>query len=275
MRRLQQMLFLSAALALGAGASFAQGNGNGSSCAALPSHGELRAALSAVVALGDAAVNGGLANDMWATVVNRDGVVCAVAFSGGDRGDQWPGSRAISAQKANTANAFSLPAGAGGVIPGLALSTANIFSAVQPGGSLFGLQHSNPVDTEVAYKGPASNFGGLNDPMVGERIGGVNVFGGGVGLYAEDGVLVGALGVSGDTSCTDHIISWKVRDTLGLDFVPAGVSATGDDNIIFDISDDAGLNPESASGFGHPLCGFGEEPIAADLPNSHPIGVNP
>jgi hypothetical protein len=60
-----------------------------------------------------------------------------------------------------------------------------------------------------------------------------------------------------------------------LDFVPAGVSATGDDNIIFDISDDAGLNPESASGFGHPLCGFGEEPIAADLPNSHPIGVNP
>ena len=55
---------------------------------------------------------------MWATVVDRDGVVCAVAFTGDDRGDQWPGSRVISAQKANTANAFSLP--------GLALSTANL-----------------------------------------------------------------------------------------------------------------------------------------------------
>ena len=76
---------------------------------------------------------------MWGTVVNRDGVVCAVAFTGNNRGDQWPGSRVISAQKANTANAFSLPA--------LALSTANLFTATQPGGSLFGLQASNPVDT--------------------------------------------------------------------------------------------------------------------------------
>jgi hypothetical protein len=40
---------------------------------------------------------------MWGTVVNRDGIVCAVAFTGGSRGDQWPGSRVISAQKANTA----------------------------------------------------------------------------------------------------------------------------------------------------------------------------
>jgi hypothetical protein len=37
--------------------------------------------------------------------------------------------------KANTANAFSLD--------GFALSSANLFSAVQPGGSLFGLQESN------------------------------------------------------------------------------------------------------------------------------------
>ena len=106
---------------------------------------------------------------MWGTVVNRDGLVCAVAFTGDNRGQQWPGSRVISAQKANTANAFSLP--------GLALSTANLWAAVQPGGSLYGLQHSNPVNTEVACKGPASNFGQWNDPMVGGRIGGVNVFG--------------------------------------------------------------------------------------------------
>ena len=94
---------------------------------------------------------------MWATVVNRDGVVCAVAFSGGDRGAQWPGSRVISAQKANTANAFSLD--------GLALSTANLFSAVQPGGSLFGLQHSNPVDTKVAYRGPSLMHAKGRDPI--------------------------------------------------------------------------------------------------------------
>src|SRR5262245_60967518 len=69
----------------------------------LPSHAQLQAALKRVVARG---TNGGFGLNMWATMVNRDGVVVAVAFSGQDRGDQWPGSRVISAQKANTANAF-------------------------------------------------------------------------------------------------------------------------------------------------------------------------
>src|SRR5204863_5474803 len=118
----------------------------------------------------------------------------AVAFSGANRGEQWPGSRVISAQKANTANAFSLP--------GLALSTANLYSAVQPGGTLFGLQESNPVDTSVAYRGPSENYGRPNDPMVGQKIGGVNVFGGGLALYNKEGKLVGAIGLSGDTSST-------------------------------------------------------------------------
>src|SRR5437870_2957567 len=116
-------------------------------CSGLPSH----SALAGALATARAATNGGFNLDMWGTVVNRDGVVCAVAFTGGDRGDQWPGSRVISAQKANTANAFSLP--------GLALSTANLFSAVQPGGSLYGLQASNPVDTNVAYGGNPKNNG--------------------------------------------------------------------------------------------------------------------
>ena len=199
---------------------------------------------------------------MWGTVVDRDGIVCRVAFTGTDRGDQWPGSRAISAQKANTANAFSLP--------GLALSTANLFSAVQPGGSLFGLQHSNPVDTSVAYGGDSNNNGKWNDFMRGNKVGGVNVFGGGLGLYDSSGELVGAIGVSGDSSCADHNIAWRTRNNLGLDYVPAGVS--GDparpDNIVFDISDDAGGNPESASGWGHPNCisGATEGAIAAGLP---------
>src|SRR4030095_5858368 len=100
--------------------------------------------------------NGGFNLDMWATIVNRDGEVCAVAFTGTDRGDQWPGSRVISAQKANMENAFCLP--------GRALSTANLFTAVQPGGSLFGLQESNPVDPSVAYGGNSANYGQGNDP---------------------------------------------------------------------------------------------------------------
>lgn len=214
-------------------------------CRDLPSHNDLTAALKAVAPGGG---NGGLELDMWATVVNRDGVVCAVTRTGDDRGDQWPGSRVISAQKANTANSFSLPA--------LALSTANLFSAVQPGGSLFGLQESNPVDTNVAYRGNARLYGTRRDPMVGGRIGGVNVFGGGLALYNEAGELVGAIGVSGDTSCADHNIAWRTRNLLSLDYVPGGVSPFGDDDIIFDVTP----NPDggagiSAGGFGHASCG--------------------
>jgi len=211
-------------------------------CAGLPSHAQLKAALTSA----RQQPNGGFNLEMWGTVVNRDGIVCTVAFTGADRGSQWPGSRVISAQKANTANAFSLP--------GLALSTANLYAAVQPGGSLYGLQHSNPVETLVGYRGPASAFGQSNDPMVGFRIGGVNVFGGGLALYNEENELIGAIGVSGDTSCADHNIAWRARSTLNLDFVPGGVSANGDDNINYQ-----GLvpSPSVADDFSHPICKIG------------------
>ena len=234
-------------------------------CDGLPSHAALRAALIAARNMG----NGGFNLDMWATVVNRDGVVCGVAFTGTHRGDQWPGSRVISAQKANTANAFSLP--------GLALSTANLYSAVQPGGSLFALPASNPVNTAVAYGGNAQQYGQPNDPMMNGKIGGVNVFGGGLSLYNETGKLVGGLGVSGDTSCADHNIAWRTRNTLNLDYVPAGVASgfandpTHKDNIIFDITPQPGQMPGvSASSWGHPHCGPGtpesETALAAGLP---------
>ena len=226
-------------------------------CAGLPGQGVLKNALSAARQQS----NGGFNLDMWATVVNRDGVVCAVAFTGADRGSQWPGSRVISAQKANTANAFSLP--------GLALSTANLYYAVSPGGSLYGLQHSNPVDTEVAYRGPAAAFGMINDPMVTHRIGGVNVFGGGLALYNSAHVLVGALGVSGDSSCADHNIAWRTRHGLGLDHVPAGVSgdAKRPDNIVYDITSQPGQQlGTSTSGWGHPECSPTATLIASTLP---------
>jgi uncharacterized protein GlcG (DUF336 family) len=230
-------------------------------CTELPSQATLRSALT----LARHQANGGFNLDMWATVVNRDGIVCAVAFTGANRGSQWPGSRVISAQKANTGNAFSLPQ--------LSLSTANLFSAVQPGGSLYGLQHSNPVDTEVAYRGPASAFGTARDPMVGHRIGGVNVFGGGLALYNAAHVLIGAVGVSGDSSCADHNIAWRTRSTLNLDHVPGGVSgdAGRPDNIIYDITPAAGEQEGvSAGGFGHPQCSAAATAVAASLPHTRP-----
>ena len=247
---------------LGAVSAFADNDNNNSKCAGLPGYSQLKAALVAATN----SEGSGLNMNMWGVVVDRDGVVCAVAFTGVNRGAQWPGSRVIAAQKANTANSFSLDpsASSGGNGNALALSTANLFSAVQPGGSLFGLQESNPVDTSVAYKGPSSNYGMANDPMVGSKIGGVNVFGGGLALYNGSHQIVGAVGVSGDTSCADHNIAWRTRHNLNLDHLagaisgPAGLFAadpTHPDNIIFDIV--AGV---SASGFGHPTCFQSNDP---------------
>jgi uncharacterized protein GlcG (DUF336 family) len=234
-------------------------------CEGLPTQAELKAALAAATAT----ERSGLNNQMWGTIVDRDGIVCAVAFSGINRGAQWPGSRVISAQKANAANAFSLDStsssGGSGQANGLALSTANLYSAVQPGGTLFGLQASNPVDTGAAYEGPSTAYGTSADPMVGHKIGGVNVFGGGLALYDKKHNIVGGVGVSGDTSCADHFIGWRVRNNLGLDHMAAGgglsavsgVSgdATHPDNIIFDITANPnGGTGNSAGGFGHPTC---------------------
>ena len=226
-------------------------------CKGLPTQSQLKAALTSA----RNAQNGGFNLDMWGTVVNRDGIVCAVAFTGMDRGSQWPGSRVISAQKANTANAFSLPH--------LALSTANLYTAVQPGGSLFGLQTSNPVNTDVAYRGNPAEYGQHNDPMVGGKIGGVNVFGGGLGIYNSQHQLIGGLGVSGDSSCADHNIAWRTRHTLNLDFVPAGVSgdAARPDNIVYDIVNAPDLMiGKSANGWGHPVCTSASTTIAGQLP---------
>jgi heme-degrading protein len=248
----------------------AQGPNNASraGCRALPSWEALRAALVSATA----APNGFLKNNMWGTIVDRDGVVCAVAFTGTDRTTQWLGSRVISAQKANTANAFSLPPGGSGSFPqGLALSTANLYTAVQPGGNLFGLPHSNPVSTDVAYSGSPERYGTANDPMVGGRIGGVNVFAGGVPLYNSDRTLVGGLGVSGDSSCADHNVAYRTRHTLELDYVPAGISgnASRRDTIVYDIVSQAGQMPGiSPSGWGHPLCFAADVAAEATLPSN-------
>ena len=177
--------------------------------ASLPSHAELTAALDAASAGG---VNNGAIFSparMWAAIVDRSGRVRVVTKTTGS--DPWPGSRTIAMQKANTANAFSNS--------GLALSTANLYNPSQPGGSLFELPESNPVDTDVAYRGNAKKFGTKNDPATKgkNRIGGVNVFGGGFPLYDPNtGEVVGAIGVSGDSSCADSIIAWPDSSCPGF-----------------------------------------------------------
>jgi uncharacterized protein GlcG (DUF336 family) len=233
----------------------------------ITTHDALQAALTSALS----STNGGLDFPMWATVVDREGVVVAVVFSGTAVDDQWLGSRAISAQKANTANSFSLD--------NFALSTANLYSAVQPGGSLYGLQESNPVDPDVVYGGKESDYGTLKDFMVGKKPGGINVFGGGLALYdPTTGEVIGAVGLSGDTSCADHNIAWRVRHALNMDNVPAGVAGAvgsnppGKDNIIFDIS--GGV---SASGFGHPTClnAAADSTMGTNLPTTFPLGPTP
>ena len=231
---------------------FAEGRGT-----RLPTHAELTRALAAVSAAG---VNNGAIfspAEMWAVVVDRSGLVRVVTKTPGT--DPWPGSRAIALAKAYTANAFSKRK--------LPLSIANLFSAVQPGGSLFGLQEGNPLNVAAAYAGTGEKFGTVKDPAVGKRLGGTITFGGGLPLYHKrTGAVLGAIGVSGDSSCADHVIAWRIRHALGFTMIPGGVNtgsyggakapSGGDDNIIYG----------GESGFRHSGCGFTEAGVS-DLPS--------
>ncbi len=228
-------------------------------CEGLPDAGKFRAVVQSVVKEG-ASKNSGMGNQEWAAIVNRDGVVCAIVFSGNTRSDQWPGSRVIAAEKANTANALSGR--------DYALSTANVYAASQPGQSLYSLATSAPPNPEAVFGNPVT-FGTSTDPMLGKAIGGVIVFAGGLPLYSNDGNIVGGLGLSGDTSCADHVIAWKVRHELHLDAVPMGPSPDHNDNMILDFN-----NGVSQSGFGHPSCKGGMQPdaIIQNLSKAYPTG---
>jgi uncharacterized protein GlcG (DUF336 family) len=219
---------------------------------AIISYESLRQALRASIKPGGGPSNGGLDNHMWAAVVDRAGIVRAICYSGNDVGDQWPGSRAIAIEKANTANALSLPS--------FAFSTANLYSGAQPGGFLYGILQTNPVDTASMYGGNGADYGSERDPMVGKKASGVVVFGGGLALY-DGSTIVGALGVSGDTSPGDHNIAWRIRKASGLDRVPAGITADNNDAIIYDI----GMMGKSSSGYGHPVSGLKEDDIAKEI----------
>ena len=215
-------------------------------------HDQLTQALKQSVKASGGPGNGGLDNNEWAAAVDVDGKVCAVTFSGSKLGDQWLGSRAIAAEKAGTANALSLD--------GFALSTANLYAGAQPGGFLYGLATTNPVNNALLYSGDSASFGTTNDPFVGHVLGGVVTFGGGLALY-DGKKKTGAIGVSGDSSCADHNVAWRVRHALKLDQVPAGVSPAKNDAIIYDIMPDK----TSESGYGHVQCKGTEAAIAEQI----------
>ena len=198
------------------------------SCAGLPTANQLKAFLAAAPGTGGDA--GGLfhGDRMWAAVVNRDGKICAVAASQADPSQVWPGSLAIAKSKAYTANAFSLDS--------LPLSTALLYTFTQPGHSLWSLANANPFNPQF-LAAPDNQGGGTN-----QIAGGMIFFGGGVPLY-QDGKIIGGLGISGDTSCTDHEIAKRVRNLAGLN-PPGGATA---DDITYSSVD-------GASVFTHPLC---------------------
>ncbi len=191
-------------------------------------------ALSAVLRAGNGNSLGGLflGTRMWAAVVNRKGELCAWNTSRADATAVWPGSQAIAKAKGFTANAFSLNA-AGGGFP---LSTAQLYTFVQPGHSLFGLNQSNPFNPNFLIPPSGSTLG------LGQVAGGIITFGGGVALYSGN-QIIGGLGISGDTACTDHEIAKRARDLAGLN--PPG-GPVGDDISYSSV--------DGASPFTHPLC---------------------
>jgi uncharacterized protein GlcG (DUF336 family) len=197
-------------------------------CQGLPDEAALKGFLQAAPTSGGEA--GGLFHGtlMWAAVVNRNGELCAYTTSTDDPSQVWPGSQAIAKAKAYTANAFSLD--------NHPLSTALLYTFTQPGHSLWSLGQSNLFESK--YLAPPSGQAGGKEQLAG----GLIFFGGGVPLY-KGTTIVGGLGISGDTSCTDHEIAKRVRDLADLN--PGGNPLA--DDITYSAKD-------GASVFTHPLC---------------------
>lgn len=223
-------------MALAAATCFGQGNQGDqgqANCQGLPTAADLKAQLTAA---SDPSA-GGLFNGsrMWGAVVNRDGKLCSYATNQSDNSQVWPGSQAIAKAKAYTANAFSLDT--------LPLSTANLYTFTQPGHSLWSLGQSNSFNPE--FLAPTGGQGGGTNQIAG----GLIFFGGGVPLY-KNGKIIGGLGVSGDTSCTDHEIAKRVRNALNLN-PPIGGVKNGPGPTADDIQYSA---VDGASPAIHPAC---------------------
>ncbi len=87
----------------------------------------------------------------------------------------WLGSIDIAVKKARTARLFDMP-------------TGDIGGLSQPGGPLYGIEHSN---------------------------GGLVSFPGGVPLRASDGTVIGAVGVSGSSVQDDYAVAVAAGEAIG------------------------------------------------------------
>ncbi|MGZ4960214.1 MAG: GlcG/HbpS family heme-binding protein [Methylomonas sp.] len=93
----------------------------------------------------------------------------------------WVGSIDIAIKKAKTACFFGM-------------NTGQIGQLSQPGGPLYGIEHSNQ---------------------------GLITFPGGIPIVDNDGVLIGAIGVSGSTVENDHQVAKAGVDVIGLSDLPS------------------------------------------------------
>jgi uncharacterized protein GlcG (DUF336 family) len=239
-----------------AGASFAT-SAMATTCNDLPKYAELKAALQKV-ATGPTA-NAGFGMPVWVALINTKGQVCAVLNQVGSSADGIDitqeaslGHRIFAIHKANTSNAFSHSH--------IAIASASLYNAFQPGGALDS-DATNIINNQLnPYAGDTTKFGTQTDPLVGKVVGGASGLGGGLALFNKDKKKVGAIGVSGDTVCTDHVIAWKIREMLaggaysGAN-VPFGVSAAHNDMMVQDIKPNpAGGAGLSAGSYGHATC---------------------
>jgi uncharacterized protein GlcG (DUF336 family) len=95
--------------------------------------------------------------------------------------DAWVGSIDIAIKKAKTAVFFGMP-------------TGQIGKLSQPGGPLYGIEHSND---------------------------GLITFPGGLPIVDKDGVLIGAIGVSGSSVEIDHAVAAAGVKVIGVSDLPA------------------------------------------------------
>jgi uncharacterized protein GlcG (DUF336 family) len=193
----------------------------GAACGDLPGADELARWVEAAPDSGEA---GGVFSGRreWAAIVDRAGRVCAVVSAVDEPSRRWPASRTIAMAKAFTANGFSTNQSP--------VSTARLYTLSQPGRPLYGAGAANPFDPGCFD---------AEDPGV---CGGTIVFGGGLPLY-RDTIVVGGLGVSGDTPCADHEIAKRIRALAHL--MPPGGNFV--DDITYAVID-------APSVYTHPLC---------------------
>jgi hypothetical protein len=255
-----------------------------SSCPGLPTAAELKAALMQVVpggAPGIPSPSSGVGAPVWLTLVDSSGKVCAVVHSVllTDPSEVTNvlaiAHRVVSAQKAATANALSR--GPVGKSPGIGVSTAQLNYSARTGwptGSELSSGLDALVNTQVdPFEGDPTTWGTGIDPLIGQRVGGNTALPGGLPLFDRSNRKVGAIGVSGDFRCTDHVIAWKVRELLRVDSSGKGAytftnilfglanGATAQDQMDQDVDERTGF---SKFGFGYPVCGLGLNPTKAN-----------